>query len=165
MKTNNLVKKIIAIVFSALMIIPTFVGWIYGSFSTKIGSLENKSTDYIKFGDITENVVEYSESGAFINLSKVLFWIAFAVAMVLIVLLICQILLPKVKVLGLLVKVAGIALIASAVASFVCATIWCIANGSSTEYTKVTYLPIWGSAITLVAGLVAGILALSKNKK
>ena len=161
MKTKNLVQKVLTIVFSALLIIPTFVSWISGTMS--VGSMSE--TSGLFFSDFTEAAFEYTKSGEALQASEIIFWIAFALAMLLIVLVVAQMLMPKVKVLGLLIKLVGIALLVAAVAAFVCALIWCIANGESSDYGSISYYPLWGSAITLLGGLLGGIFALTSTRK
>lgn len=160
MKNKNLVQKILTIVFAALLIIPTFVSWVSGTMS--IG--EASESQGLFFKDFTEVAYEFTKSGGALQASEIIFWIAFGLAMLLIVLVVAQMLMPKVKVLGTLVKFTGLLLIVASVAAFVSATIWCIANSESGTYT-VTYYPLWGSAITLVAGLIGGIFGFVSNRK
>ena len=163
MKNKNLVKNVFTIIFSALLILPTFVAWISVTAKNKLTS----SSEGIFFGDLSEKILEFTESGWAYQASEIIFWIAFSIAMLLIVLSIMSILLPKMGLLRLLIKVAGLALIFASIAAFAGATIWCIANSSSNETlsSSISYYPLWGSAITLVAGLLGGAFALSLKKK
>lgn len=162
---KGLAKKIVTILFAALLIIPTFVAWI--SATMKMAGVSE--TEGMLLSDIDEFAVEILKSGEMLNLSKIFFWVTFGIAMLLILLVVLQMVAPKVAVLNTLVKITGIALLVSAIATFVFATIFCIANSESQSFgaysMSVTYYPLWGSAITLLGGLVAGLCALCGKKK
>lgn len=165
MKTRNIVLRIFTMIFSVLMFVPMVT-----SFITRHQDALGKTwTDGIKLSEWTETtIIGNGKLNAFIGLTKALYYIAFALAMVLVVLEVVRFVLKKEnKIVETCTKVCAILVLVLSILVFVLSFVWCMTNIVETLSNPIVYLPYYGSLLTFVFGLVAGICGLKdfKNKK
>ncbi len=169
MKTKNLIAKIFTILFSALLILPLFTDFVTNK--VKMGS--ETGSEGIKLGDLTN--LDLTKSGGAMEASKVLFYITFALAMVLLVLVVISFFVKDNKILNLAIKVCGALVVVLAIVTFILATVWCSKNSVSETVdlpivgkveSKITITPWFGGIAVLVFGVIAGVASMfvSKNK-
>lgn len=160
MKTKNLVLRIFTIIFSALMFVPMVTDFITETRTYK-KSNTTASTGY-KLSDIH---IDGSKMESLMSIGKVLFYVTFAIAMVLVVLEIVRLVTKKNDVLDKLTMICAILVLVLSIVTFALTFIWGIANGGTFFGTQYNYWPWVGGVLTLVFGVVAGICGLKDLKE
>lgn len=152
MKTKNLILRVLTIVFSALMFVPMVTSFV--TYTMKWEKSSSSSSTGIKLSDIH---IDGSKSEAMMTIAKILFYVAFALAMVLVVLEIVRFVTKKNDLIDNLTKICALLVLALSVVTFVLTLIWGIANSDTTMGVQYNYWPWVGGALTLVFGVVAGL--------
>ncbi len=160
MKSKNLIIRVLAIIFAGLMVLPLCLVWL----TQKTYIAGRVTENQIKLDDITENVVKMSEKGNMINAAKIIFYIVFALAMLLVVLEVLRFFVKRNKVIDGITKLVGLVMIVLGILTFVFSLVWCNANTNTTiildAKNGVSYSPWFGGIGTLVFALLGGICAL-----
>ncbi len=164
MKTKNLILRVLTIVFSGLMVIPMVVGFVTATTKTSHGT----TTEAVKLSDLTDNFFKvFNKSEAMMTIAKILFYVTFALAMLLVVLEVVRFVVKSNSLVDGLTKLCSLLVLILGVLTFVFALIWCLAN--KIELLNITFFPWAGGVLTLVFGVVAGLCGLAdantKTKK
>lgn len=163
MKTKNLVLRIFTIIFSALMFVPMVTDFI-----TVTRTYEKSNTTAstgLKLSDLTNEYLKGFEMESLMRIGKVLFYVTFAIAMVLVVLEIVRLVTKKIEVIDKLTKICAILVLVLSIVTFALTFIWGIANGGTFFGVRCNYWPWVGGVLTLVFGVVAGICGLKDLKE
>lgn len=155
MKTKNLILRVLTIVFSALMFVPMVTSFVTATM--KWESSSSSSSTGIKLSDLTSDFLSGSKLESLMTIGKILFYVAFALAMVLVVLEIVRFVTKKNDVVDKLTKFCALLVLALSVVTFACTFIWGIANGDTTMGVQFNYWPWVGGVLTLVFGVIAGL--------
>lgn len=151
MKTKNLILRVLTIVFSALMFVPMVT-----DFVTLVGKGKNSSASTSVGKKLSEINGEYKME-AFMTIAKILFYVAFALAMVLVVLEIVRFVTKKNDLVDNLTKFCALLVLALSVVTFVLTLIWGIGNSETIMGVQYNYWPWVGGVLTLVFGVIAGL--------
>lgn len=163
MKTKNIVLRAITILFSVLMFVPMVVNFV--TVTMKLKSSSNSSSEGLKLSDLTKDFLSGSKAYVAMTIGKVLFYVAFALAMVLVVLEVVRFVLKKKNnLVETLTKWCSILVLIISILSFALTFIWGIANGGTFLGVQYNYWPWVGGVLTLVFGVVAGICGLKEAK-
>lgn len=163
MKTKNIVLRVITILFSVLMFVPMVVDFVTATM--KWESSNSSSSTGLKLSDLTKDYLSGSKAEAAMTIGKVLFYVTFALAMVLVVLEIVRFVLKKKNnLVETLTKLCSILVLILSIVTFALTFIWGIANGDTAFGVQFNYWPWVGGVLTLVFGVVAGVCGLKELK-
>lgn len=160
MKTRNLVLRIFTMIFSALMFVPMITNFVTG-----MQDVAKTTVSYgVKLADWT---ADFGKNGSLVTMSKVLYYILFAIAMALLVLEIVRLVLNKKNnLVEMFTKLCAILVLILSILVFVLTFIWCMTNIVKIgNMNPLVYLPWVGGVLTLVFGLFAGICGLRDFKE
>lgn len=161
MKTKNIILRVLTIVFSALMFVPMVTSFV--TYTMKWESSSSSSSTGIKLSDLTDDFLSGSKSEIMMTIAKILFYVAFALAMLLVVLEIVRFVTKNNNAIDKLTKICAILVLVLSIVTFVLTFIWGIANSDTAFGVQYNYWPWAGGVLTLVFGLLAGICGLAET--